>query len=313
MSEEFVWYLKYQPKTIAECALPTRIKNSFTKFVENDEIPNLLLYGPAGTGKTTVARAAIAMMDRDMLFINGSLDRGIDMLRNDVANFASSLSLTGKRKYVIIDEADGLNQITQKALRGLMEQFSGSCGFILTCNYPNQIIEPIRESRLVSIDFQYNNADLKEVVPTLFGIIVNILNAENIPFDKNVLKEVVKVMLPDMRRIINTLQKYSIDHSEINTGILSSLDDKLITNLIKMVQEREYDNMRQWVAENSDIEFRMLIDRLYKEMKTKITPESVPVLIFQLNEADKFHTQVTSIELHIINMITQIMAECVFK
>lgn len=310
---EFVWYLKYQPKTIDECALPSRIKNSFNKFIENGEIPNLLLCGPAGTGKTTVSRAAVSMLDRDLLFINGSLDRGIDMLRNDVANFASSLSFTGKRKYVIIDEADGLNHLTQKALRGLMEQYSGSCGFILTCNYPNQIIEPIRESRLIEIDFHYSKEDLKQVVPKMFTIIMDILTQEKVDYDKEVLKEVVKTMLPDMRRIINTLQKYTNDHSQIDTGILTTLDDKVISSLIQMVENKEFDNMRQWVAEHSDIEFSMLVSRLYQDLKSKIIPECLPQLVYQLNEADKFYGAVRSKELHIITMIMQIMSECTFK
>ncbi|QIG65675.1 DNA polymerase sliding clamp loader subunit [Ochrobactrum phage vB_OspM_OC] len=311
--EKFVWYLKYQPQTIDECALPNRIKNSFHKFVEGGEIPNLLLFGPPGTGKTTIAQAAIRALGRDVLFINGSLDRGIDMLRNDVSEFASALSLEGERKYVIIDEADGLNILTQKALRGLMEQFSGSCGFILTCNYPNQIIEPIRDSRLIEIDFHYSKSELKEVIPPLFKILLNILDTEKVPYDKEVMKEVVKTMLPDMRRMLNKLQKFANDHNEINTGILTALDDKLIEGLITLVKERRFDDMRQWVAENGDLEFRHLIERLYAEVSKQVVPESVPVLIYQLNEADKTFVHASSKEIHLIAMLMQIMGECEFK
>lgn len=309
---QFIWYLKYQPQKVADCALPERIKNSINKFILEGDLPNMLFFGPAGVGKTTLAKAAIKELGGDLLFINGSLDRGIDMIRNDIEEFASSMSFNAKTKYVIIDEADGLNEHAQKALRGVMESYSDSCRFILTCNYPNKIIEPIRSSRLAEIDFNYTIQDFKEVIPSIYKMIIGILDNEGISYDREVIKEMLK-STRDIRRLINKMQKYSNDYNEINTGILTELDDKQIQTLVEILRKAEFDKMREWVTENESMEFSEFINKLYSSLDNKIVPETIPVLIIHLNEFDREYHNVSSKKLHIQAMLTHIMSDCKFK
>lgn len=309
---EFIWYLKHQPNTIEECALPKRIKDSVKTFVDSGDIPNMLFFGPAGVGKTTLAKAIVHELDSDYLFINGSLDRGITMIREDIDSFASSMSFEGKRKYVIIDEADGLNEHAQKALRGVMESYSGTCGFILTCNYPNKIIAPIRESRLIEVDFNFGRQDIVEVIPTIYKMLIGILDKEGVKYDREVIKEMLKSSR-DNRRMINKLQKYSSDYGEINTGILTELDDKKIDELCQFIRKKEFDKMREWACNNESMDFAELIHSLYSRLKEVVIPETLPMIIIHLNTFDRDYHNVASKELHIIAMLTHIMSDAEFK
>jgi len=209
MQDEFLWVEKYRPKNINDCVLPAELKATFQQFVDNQNIPNLLLTGGAGVGKTTVARAMLEQIGADYIIINGSMNGNIDTLRNEIQQFASSVSFTGGRKYVILDEADYLNaNSTQPALRNFMEEFSRNCGFILTCNFKQRIIEPLH-SRCSVVDFKIAKSDVPRLASQFFKRIVSILDQEGIKYDKAVVAELITKHVPDWRRVLNELQRYS--------------------------------------------------------------------------------------------------------
>ena len=251
MREEFLWVEKYRPKTIEETILPIELKAVFQQFVDQQNIPNLILSGSAGVGKTTVARAMLEQLGCDYIVINGSMNGNIDTLRNEILNFASSVSLSGGRKYVILDEADYLNaNSTQPALRNFMEEFSRNCGFILTCNFKNRIIEPLH-SRCSVIDFKIGKKEMAKLAMQFMKRVSNILNSENIEFDKAVVAEVIQKHFPDWRRVLNELQRYSAT-GKIDSGILANLQQVSIKELVSMLKEKNFSGLRKWVGENLD-------------------------------------------------------------
>lgn len=262
MREEFLWVEKYRPKTIETTILPKQLKETFQTFVNDGMIPNLLLTGRAGVGKTTVARAMLDQLECDYIVINGSLNGNIDTLRNDIMSFASSVSFHGGRKYVILDEADYLNaNSTQPALRNFMEEFSKNCGFILTCNFKNKIIEPLH-SRCSVIEFKIQKEEKPKLAAQFFKRIISILESENVQYDQKSVAAVVEKHFPDFRRTLNELQKYSAT-GKIDTGILSNFDEDNFKTLVDYMKKKDFTSVRKWIAENSDIEPVVLFRKLY--------------------------------------------------
>jgi DNA polymerase III delta prime subunit len=303
---------KYRPKTIADTILPEELKATFQQFVDQKNIPNLILSGSAGVGKTTVARAMLEELECDYIVINGSMNGNIDTLRHEILNFASSVSLSGGRKYVILDEADYLNaNSTQPALRNFMEEFSKNCGFILTCNFKNRIIEPLH-SRCSVIDFKLSKSIGAKLAAQFFKRVEKILANENVEFDRAVVAEVVTKFFPDWRRVLNELQRYA-STGKIDSGILGNIKDVDVNSVYKLLKDKDFTSLRKWVAENIDIEQTELFRRLYESADQYMTPNSVPQLVLILSKYQYQAAFVADPEINIIACITEILISCEFK
>jgi DNA polymerase III delta prime subunit len=312
---DFLWVEKYRPKKISECILTEDLKNTFTQFLKQKEIPNLLLSGTAGTGKTTVARALCEELGADYIIINGSDEgRQIDTLRNKIKNFASTVSLTedSNHKVVIIDEADYMNaDSVQPALRNFIETFYNNCRFIFTCNYVNKII-PALHSRCTVIDFKIVNGQKVKTATAFMKRLGGILDDENIEYDKKVLSELIQKYYPDFRRTINELQRYSV-RGKIDSGILFSLSEANTKELVASLKEKRFNDMRKWVVQNLDKEasflFRTIYDVLYTALDSKSIPQSILILAgYQYKSAF-----VADQEINMVACLTEIMASCKFK
>lgn len=310
--EEFLWVEKYRPKTIEDCVLPEELKSTFQKFVDNKEIPNLLLTGSAGVGKTTVARAMLEQIGADYIVINGSMNGNIDTLRNEILQFASSVSFTGGRKYVILDEADYLNaNSTQPALRNFMEEFSRNCGFILTCNFRNRIIEPLH-SRCSVVEFKISKADLPRLAAQFFKRVLSILDGNGVKYDKAVVAELIQRHLPDWRRVLNELQRYSVN-GNIDTGIFASLGDDSFAGLIDTLKAKKFTDMRKWVGENSDMDSNAMFRKFYDRAVDFVNPKSIPELVLLIS---KYQYQAAFSADHEVNtaaFLTEVMMAVDFK
>jgi len=312
MREEFLWVEKYRPRKIADCVLPEDLKHTFQEFVNNGNIPNLLLCGSAGVGKTTVARAMLEEINADYIVINGSMNGNIDTLRTDIRNFAATVSFTGGRKYVILDEADYLNaNSTQPALRNFMEEFSSNCGFILTCNFVNRIIDPLH-SRCSVVEFKIGAKEKATLAKEFLTRACGILDQESVGYDKKVLAEVIMKHFPDWRRVLNELQRYSV-RGTIDSGILASVDNVEIKELVKYLKAREFESMRKWVAQNSSMDVVVLFRKLYDASSTIMKPESIPPLVLTLADYQYKSAFVTDQEINLAACLTQIMIDCEFK
>jgi len=309
--EHLLWVEKYRPKKIEDCILPDATKKTFQEYVNKGEIPNLLLAGTAGVGKTTVAKALCNEVGCDYIVINGSDESGIDTFRTKIKNYASSVSLSGGRKVIIIDEADYLNpNSTQPALRGAIEEFSSNCSFIFTCNFKNRIIDPIH-SRCSVVDFKLNGSKQK-MAAEFFKRVEWILNQENVPYTKDVLAAVVTKHFPDNRRVINELQRYSVSGA-IDAGILASVTDVQLDTLISALKEKDFTATRKWVTSNLDNDPVKLYRNLYDTLSGVLQPQSVPQLVVILA---KYQYQAAFVADHEINMVaclTEVMVDCVFK
>ena len=311
MLKEFLWCEAYRPSTIADTILPDNLKETFQEFVNKGNIPNLLLSGSAGCGKTTVARAMLEELGCDYIVINGSLNGNIDTLRNEIMQFASSVSLMGGRKYVILDEADYLNpNSTQPALRNFMEEFSRNCGFILTCNFKNRIIEPL-QSRCSVIDFKIKKTDLPSLAAQMMKRLCNILQTENVVYDKAVLAELIKKHHPDWRRVINELQRYSAT-GRIDSGILANITEGSYKDLIRFLKEKDFTSTRKWVAENIDSDSTAVFRTLYDTSSTYVNKASVPALVLILAKYGYQAAFVADHEINLTACLTEIMMECTF-
>jgi len=308
--EQFLWVEKWRPRTISDCILPAELKNTFQEFVNQDNIPNMLLSGTAGTGKTTIARALCEELGCDYIVINGSEESGIDVLRTKIKDVASTVSLAGKIKVVILDEADYLNpNSTQPALRGFIEEFSKNCRFIFTCNYKNRIIPPLH-SRTTVIDFKLNKEDRPVVAAKFFKRLQEILTAENVTFDNKVVAELLNKHFPDYRRVLNELQRYS-SSGVIDAGILSSISDDNIKELLTSLREKDFKKMRNWVVNNLDNDPNVLFRKLYDFLLPEVV--QVPQLVLLLADYQYKAAFVADAEINLVACLTEIMAACSFK
>ena len=309
--EHLLWTEKYRPKTVEDCILPESIKNTFLEYVTRKEIPNLLLSGSAGVGKTTIARALCEEVGCDYIVINGSDESGIDVLRVKIKNYASSVSFTGGRKVIIIDEADYLNpNSTQPALRGAIEEFSSNCSFIFTCNFKNRIIDPIH-SRCAVIDFKINGSKAK-MATQLFKRIENVLKTEGVTYDKEVVAAVITKHFPDNRRILNELQRYSVSGT-IDKGILVSVSDVQLGELTKGLKEKDFSAARKWVTNNLDNDPVKIYRKLYDTLSEHLKPQSIPQLVVILARYQYQAAFVADHEINMVACLTEVMMDCEFK
>ena len=309
-NDEFLWVEKYRPHIIEDTILPLELKQTFQNFINQKNIPNLILSGSSGVGKTTVARAMLEQLNADYIIINGSMNGNIDTLRNDIMNYASSVSLSGGRKYVILDEADYLNpNSTQPALRNFMEEFSKNCGFILTCNFVDRIIEPLH-SRCSIVKFKIPKSELPALAKQFLQRVCGILEAESVPYEKQVVAEVIKKHFPDWRRVINELQHYSATGS-IDTGILRNFSDTALTKLIGYMKDKNFTAMRKWVGE-SDIEPADFYRAFFDKAETFIAPSSIPMLVLHLAKYQYQQAFAADPEINLIAGLVEIMADCEF-
>ena len=310
--ENFLWVEKYRPKDVSSCILPKNLKDTFTEFVESETIPNLILSGGPGVGKTTIAKAMIEQIDATYMMINGSEESGIDVLRTKIKNFASTVSLEGGRKYLILDEADYLNpQSTQPALRGFMEEFHKNCGFILTCNYKNRLIEPIH-SRCSVVEFTIPKSEKQKLSSEFMKRLINILETEKVEFDKRVIAEVINKHFPDWRRTLNELQRYAISGS-IDAGMLVNLSNVNIKELMTFMKNKEFTNVRKWVVDNLDSDPVHLLRSVYDNLYEYVDGSTIPHCVVVLGEYQYKSAFVADQEINVMACLTEMMARAKFK
>ena len=307
--DQFLWVEKYRPQTIDECILDSSLKDTFNKIAESGEIPNMLFTGTAGLGKTTVAKALCNMLDLDYIVINGSEEGNIDTLRGKIKQFASTVSLQGGIKVVILDEADYLNpQSTQPALRGFIEEFANNCRFILTCNFKNRIIEPLHSRCGV---YEFNGGDKQQLCNDFFIRAQGILSDEGITYEKPALAELVMKHYPDWRRVLNEVQRYSLS-GKIDTGILNSISDKNYDDLFTFLKTKDFKKMRSWVANNIDTDASAIFRSIYDRVTQKVSPASIPQLILILADYQYKNAFVADHELNVVACLTEVMANVEF-
>jgi len=310
--EKFLWVEKYRPTTVDECILPSNLKQTFKEFVKQKTIPNLILSGRAGVGKTTIANAMINDIGATSMMINCSEESGIDVLRTKIKNFASTSSLEGGRKYLILDESDYLNpQSTQPALRGFMEEFHNNCGFILTCNYKNRLIEPLH-SRCSGVDFNIPKDEINKVCTLFFKRVKNILEEEGVKYDNKVILELITKYFPDWRRTLNELQHYSAS-GQIDSGILVNLSEVNINELMDALKNNEFTIVRKWIVNNLDNDpnrmFRLIYDSLYNHLDGSTIPHAV-IIIAKYSYQSAF---VADQEINMLACMTELMTTVKFK
>jgi DNA polymerase III delta prime subunit len=308
--EQFLWTEKYRPQTVEDCILPERLKVPFQEYVNQKKIPNLLLTGGAGVGKTTIAKAMCNEIGADYMVINGSDENGVDIVRFKVKNFASSMSLGGGRKVLIIDEADYMSVNAQACLRNAMEEFSANCSFIFTCNYKAKIIEPLH-SRCAVIDFGMKNGEKQKMATDFLKRILSVLDSQEIEYEKKVVAELVMKHFPDFRRVINELQRYS-QLGKIDVGILAQIGDVSITQIVKHLKEKDFASVRKWAA-TADIDATTLYRKLYDNLYDILIPSSIPQIVIILADYQYKQAFVADQEINLVACLTQIMADGEFK
>jgi DNA polymerase III delta prime subunit len=310
----FIWTEKYRPKTIEDCILPENIKKTFSDFLNKGEIPNMLLCGPPGVGKTTVAKALCNELGVDVYVINGSDEgRFLDTVRNNAKNFASTVSLSSdaKHKVVIIDEADNTGNDVQLLLRAFIEEFAGNCRFIFTCNYKNKIIEPLH-SRCAVVEFGIKGKEKTQLAGSFFKRLQDILDAEGVRYDPKVLAELINKHFPDWRRVLNECQRYSVG-GEIDSGILASFSDVAVNDLIKHLKEKNFTEVRKWVVSNLDNDSSIILRRVYDTLYSVLLPQSIPAAVLIIAKYQYQIAFVADQEINLLAALTEIMCECEFQ
>ena len=311
---DFIWVEKYRPQKIDDCILPENIKKTFSDFLNKGEIPNMLLAGPPGVGKTTVAKALCKELGVDYYVINGSDEgRFLDTVRTNAKNFASTVSLTSesKHKVIIIDEADNTTSDVQLLLRASIEEFSKNCRFIFTCNYKNKIIEPLH-SRCVVVEFGVQSKHKQKIAIEFFNRLVHILEQERIEFDKKVLAEVIYKHFPDWRRVLNECQRYSVS-GRIDSGILAAFSDVAVSDLIKNLKTKNFPEVRKWVNNNMDNDTSVLFRRIYDSLYESLVPNTIPAAVLVIAKYQYQMAFVADQEINMLACLTEIMVECEFK
>jgi DNA polymerase III delta prime subunit len=314
MREDFLWVEKWRPKTIEDCILPDNIKKTFTDFLNKGEIPNLLLAGPPGVGKTTVAKALCNELGVDFYVINGSDEgRFLDTVRNQAKNFASTVSLqgTGKHKVIIIDEADNTGNDVQLLLRANIETFYNNCRFIFTCNYKNKIIEPLH-SRCAVVEFSIKGKEKAQLAGSFFKRLQNILDEEGIKYNQKVLAELINKHFPDWRRVLNECQRHSVS-GEIDSGILASFSDVAVNDLITHLKNKNFSEVRKWVVSNLDNDSSVILRRVYDACYDCLSPQSIPAAVLIVAKYQYQICFVADQEINLLAALTEIMCECTFK
>jgi len=314
MRNEFLWVEKYRPKTIDECILPPNIKKTFQDFLDKGEIPNMLLAGPAGCGKTTVAKALCNELGVDFYVINGSDEgRFLDTVRNTAKNFASTVSLssTAKHKVIIIDEADNTTNDVQLLLRAFIEEFSGNCRFIFTCNFKNKILEPLH-SRCAVIEFSITGKQKPAIAASFFKRIQTILDKEGVGYEQKVLIELINKHFPDWRRVLNECQRYS-SGGQIDSGILAHFSDVKVNDLVKKLKGKDFPEVRKWIVNNLDNDTGVLLRRIYDACYDSLVPNSIPSAVLILAKYQYQMAFVADQEINMLACLTEIMVECEFK
>jgi len=311
---DFIWVEKYRPKTIDECILPEGIKKTFSDFLNKGEIPNMLLSGPPGVGKTTVAKALCNQLGVDYYVINGSDEgRFLDTVRNNAKNFASTVSLSSdaKHKVIIIDEADNTTSDVQLLLRASIEEFAGNCRFIFTCNYKNKIIEPLH-SRCAVVEFGIKGKEKQTIAAEFFKRLTSILDREKIEADKKVLVQLINKHFPDWRRVLNECQRYSVG-GKIDSGILAAFSDIAVDELLKNLKEKKFQEVRKWCVSNLDNDPTVLLRRIYDSLYASLVPNTIPAAVLILAKYQYQIAFVADQEINLLACLTEIMVECEFK
>ena len=311
---DFIWVEKYRPQTIEDCILPDSIKKTFQEFLNKGEIPNMLLSGPPGVGKTTVAKALCKQLGVDYYVVNGSDEgRFLDTVRNNAKNFASTVSLSSesKHKVIIIDEADNTTPDVQLLLRASIEEFSRNCRFIFTCNYKNKIIEPLH-SRCAVIEFGIKGKQKTDLATCFFKRLNSILEQERIESDKKVVAELINKHFPDWRRVLNELQRYSVG-GKIDSGILAYFSDVKVNDLIKNLKEKNFPEVRKWIVSNLDNDSSVLLRRIYDSLNESLVPASIPAAVLVIAKYQYQVAFVADQEINMLACLTEIMVECKFK
>ena len=312
MNTDVLWVEEYRPKTIDDCILPASLKTLFQSFIDKGEISNMLFSGTPGVGKTTVAKALCEQMNCDWIMINGSEEGGIDVLRNKIKNFASTVSLSGGKKVVILDEADYLNpQSTQPALRGFVEEFHKNCRFILTCNFKNRIIEPLH-SRFSNIEFRINNKDKPKLASQLMDRAVYILKEQHIEYEDKALVGLITKHFPDFRKLINELQRYSVSGA-IDAGVLVNISDENLKSLTGHLKAKEFGDMRKWVVNNLDNDPVKIFRKIYDSLNTTLQPETIPHAILIIADYQYKSAFVADQEINLVACLTELMSQVKFK
>jgi DNA polymerase III delta prime subunit len=308
--KEFLFVEKYRPQIIEDCVLPKSLKNTFQSIVDTGELVNMMFTGSAGVGKTTVARALCNELGLDYMIINGSEDGNIDTLRGKIKQFASTVSLQGGQKVVILDEADYLNpQSTQPALRGFIEEFSSNCRFILTCNFKNRIIDPLHSRCSI---YEFNLGNKEKMAMQFMQRLQFILDSENITYENQVLAELIMKYIPDWRRVLNECQRYGMSGT-IDTGILVTLSESSIKGLMDNLKTKNFKSMRKWVTDNIDVESTKLFRMVYDNMVEYVQPSSIPQLVLTLADYSYKDSFVADHELNVVACMTEIMSQIKFK